>query len=117
MANNENLISFTERTTNEQREIAKKGGIKSGEKRRERKQLKEELLLLLETNNNQEKISVALIEKAKGGDIKAFEVIRDTIGEKPTDKQEVKNMPPQIVVACQRDKEVLEEIIAVDSKK
>ena len=31
----------------------------------------------------------ALIKKAANGDTKAFEVIRDTIGEKPTDKQEI----------------------------
>ena len=29
---------------------------------------------------------MALIEKAQSGDTKAFEVIRDTIGEKPVDK-------------------------------
>ena len=39
---------------------------------------------MLETNNNQEKISIALIEKALTGDVRAFETIRDTIGEKPT---------------------------------
>ena len=38
MANNENLIGrgFDSRTTEEQREIAQKGGIASGEARREK---------------------------------------------------------------------------------
>lgn len=89
MANSENLKPMNKRTKSEQREIAKKGGIKSGEKRRERKALKEELLLLLSTGDTQKKLSVALIEKAMSGDVKAFEVIRDTIGEKPTDKQQL----------------------------
>lgn len=89
MANSENLKPMNKRTKSEQREIAKKGGIKSGEVRRARKTLKEELLLLLESGNTQNKISLALIQKALRGDIKAFEVIRDTIGEKPTDKQEI----------------------------
>ena len=110
MTNTKNLIPFNQRTENEQRELAKKGGIKSGEKRRERKQLKEELLLLLETNNNQEQISIALIEKAKSGDVRAFEMIRDTIGEKPLDKQEIKNTTPIIIVDDIDHKQMLEEL-------
>lgn len=87
MTNSKNLKPV--RTKSEAREKGKKGGIKSGEKRRERKALKEELLLLLSTGDTQKKLSVALIDKAMCGDVKAFEVIRDTIGEKPTDKQEI----------------------------
>lgn len=88
MANSENLKPpINKRSTSEQREIRQKGGIKSGEVRRARKTLKEELLLLLENGDNQQKMSVALFQKALKGDIKAFEVIRDTIGEKPVDKQ------------------------------
>ncbi len=89
MTNFENLKPMNKRTKSEQREIAKKAGIKSGEVRRARKTLKEELLLLLESGDNQQKMSVALFQKALKGDIKAFEVIRDTIGEKPTDKQQL----------------------------
>lgn len=87
MANSENLKPMNKRTKSEQREIAQKAGIKSGEVRRARKTLKEELLLLLESGNTQNKMSLALIKKALNGNIKAFEVIRDTIGEKPVDKQ------------------------------
>lgn len=88
MANSENLKPpINKRSTSEQREIRQKGGIKSGEARRARKTLKEELLLLLESGDTQSKISLALIKKALKGNIKAFEVIRDTIGEKPVDKQ------------------------------
>jgi hypothetical protein len=35
-------------------------------------------------------VTLALIEKAMSGDTKAFEVIRDTIGEKPVDKVQMK---------------------------
>lgn len=90
MANSGNLKPMNKRTKSEQREIAQKAGIKSGEVRRARKTLKEELLLLLENGNTQNKISLALIKKAIKGNIKAFEVIRDTIGEKPADKHELK---------------------------
>lgn len=96
MANEQNLIPYT---SNQNRDEAKKngrkGGKKSGETRRRRKTLREDLLALLktvrETPEGEEKtlqdgILAALIMKALSGDVKAFEVIRDTIGEKPVDK-------------------------------
>lgn len=99
MANNENLKPpINERSTSEQREIRSKGGIKSGEVRRAKKTMKEMLDYLLskeienkkgEKATTQEAISVSLIKQALNGNVKAFEVIRDTIGEKPTDKQEL----------------------------
>ena len=85
MANEQNLRTLT---TEEAREIGKKGGIASGKARAERKTLREELLLLLSQGNTQEKISLSLIAQAMEGNTKAFEVIRDTVGEKPTDKIE-----------------------------
>lgn len=88
MANEQNLKPFNEMTENEQREIAKKGGKASGEARAKRKTLREELLLLLEKGDTQERISLALLQKAMQGDTKAFEVLRDTVGEKPIDKVE-----------------------------
>ena len=90
MANAENLVSLAERTTEEQRAIASAGGKASGEARRKRKTLKEELLLMLSEGETQKSVTLALIEKAMSGDTKAFEVIRDTIGEKPADKVETK---------------------------
>lgn len=84
--NESNLIPTSERSKEEVREIGRKGGIASGKARRERKTLKEELLLLLEKGDTQEKISLAMIQEALDGNTKAFEVIRDTIGEKPIDK-------------------------------
>ena len=88
MAGKENLVSLGDRTTEEQRKIARQGGIKSGESRRARKTLKETLLLMLEEGDTQNNITLALLDKALKGDTKAYEVIRDTVGEKPTDKIE-----------------------------
>ena len=85
MANNENLRTLT---PEEAREIGRKGGIASGKARAARKTFKEELLLLLSNGEIQEKISLAIIQKAMDGDTKAFEVLRDTVGEKPIDKVE-----------------------------
>ena len=90
LANTENLVSLADRTTEEQRAIASAGGKASGEARRKRKTLKEELLLMLSEGETQKSVTLALIEKAMSGDTKAFEVIRDTIGEKPADKVETK---------------------------
>lgn len=95
--NEENLIPQSERTKEEQREIARKGGIASGEARRRKKTLKEALIMALEIekdNKTIQEIGVeALLQKFMGGDIQAFTTVRDTIGEKPTDKIEadVKN--------------------------
>ena len=86
--NTDNLIPFNELTEDKQREIAKKGGKASAKARQERKALKDELLLLLSKGDTQQKVSLALIQQALDGNTKAFEVIRDTIGEKPVDKVE-----------------------------
>lgn len=92
MANNENLMRPTEcLTAEERRERASKAGKASGEARRARRTLKEELIALLSDGDIQERISVALIKEAMNGNnagsvTKAFEVIRDTVGEKPTEK-------------------------------
>ena len=106
MANNkENLVSLADRTTEEQREIARKGGIASGKARKERKTLKEELLLLLSNGDTQAKISLALIQEAMNGNTKAFEVVRDTVGEKPVDKAEVKQEVTTVTVKLEDDNE------------
>lgn len=93
MANEKNLIPFSERTEKEQREIRSAGGKASAEARRERKTLKEELLMLLSDGDFQARMSLSLINEAIEGNsagsvTRAFEVIRDTIGEKPTEKVE-----------------------------
>lgn len=63
-----------------------RGGKASVEARRKRKTLKEELLAMLENEEVQQSITTSLIEQAQNGNVKAFEVIRDSIGEKPIDK-------------------------------
>lgn len=89
MANNSNLKSLSTRSTQERKVIAQMGGKASVKKRAELKTIKEELLLLLAEGETQKKISLALIQKALNGDIKAFEVIRDSIGQKVAERVEV----------------------------
>lgn len=91
----EDLIPLNQRTKEEQKEIATMGGIKSGEVRKARKTLKDELLLLLQTNNYQENITLSILDRATKGDTKAFEVIRDTIGEKPKEEIQVEDITPK----------------------
>jgi len=92
--NPDKLIPQSKRTKREQSEIAQKGGRASGKARAARKTLREELTALLEGANDngktlQESLTAALLQQALKGNVKAFEVIRDTIGEKPVDKVDV----------------------------
>ena len=88
------------RSKHEASERGKIGGKKSGEARRQKKALRERLAALLETKHGDmdmaDALALALIEKGLAGDVRAFEVIRDTIEEKPTDKLEVDEPPQKI---------------------
>ena len=80
--NEENLKKFTEYTPEELQAVSSRGGKASAESRRRRKALKEELTALLSDGDVQERLCVALMQRALDGDIFAFKAIRDTIGEK-----------------------------------
>ena len=82
----------------EAREAGRKGGKRSVQVRRERKTLREELLRLLQEKVSgkngqsrpaQEAISTAIVKQAMSGNIRAYEVIRDTIGEKPIENVKI----------------------------
>lgn len=103
----ENLIPLNRLTKEEQREITSKGGKKSGEVRAQKRLLKDTIEMMLKlqptpqmVNECAEKfgfnpkdlqdiITGGLINKAMSGDSRAFEVLRDTVGQKP--KEEVIN--------------------------
>ena len=93
MANKENLRVPT---SIEARRNGKKGGIASGKSRRRRKLLRECLDELLAREYTQggttltgsEALAAALMKKAMKGDVKAFEALRDTAGEKPVERIE-----------------------------
>lgn len=90
MANTKNLKPQAHKLTVEE---ASRGGKKSAKTRAERKTFREGLLLLLNApvmkdgkptdKTTQDAIIAALVKRAAGGDTRAFEMIRDTIGEKP----------------------------------
>lgn len=101
--NEDNLIPFNERSKEETRELGKKGGKASGEARRRKKLLAEQMKMLLELPlknaklkeeikklgiseedvDNQMALTISIYQQAMKGNVKAYEVIRDTIGEKP----------------------------------
>ena len=101
--NPQNLIPSTKLSKEEARKRSSNGGKKSGEVRRARKTLREELLAMLSTGDIQNQMTLAILEKAKTGDTKAFEVVRDTIGEKPVDK----------IIMAEVDQNVINEVEAM----
>ncbi len=99
--NEENLIPTNKRSKEEVREIGRKGGIASGKARQEKKMLKDLLEDALskgtETDNEYVNITLALIREANKGNVKAYEVIRDTLGQKPIDKVEHSGAIPVVI--------------------
>lgn len=100
----EDLIPMNQRTEQEQKEIAVKGGKASGAARRKKRTMKTaaQLILSLEVKdaatletlqaagidvpegmNNMEAIIAVAVVKARNGDLKALRFLRDTIGEDP----------------------------------
>ncbi len=102
--NEQNLIPNSMRSKSEVRANSRKGGIKSGESRRRKKELKEIIEMMFEKEysmmegknevkmSGAEAIAMKQMEKALKGDTKAFEVLRDTAGQKPVEKVEQINI-------------------------
>lgn len=116
-----NLIPMNKRSKKEVREIGRKGGVKSGQVRREKKEMREvaqmvlNLLPKISKSNKEALASLGIPEnemtlqliavyrqsqKAASGDLKALEFLRDTAGEKPTDKVDVNevNKSPKVKI-------------------
>lgn len=86
----ENLKPQNTRTKEEQRKIASKGGKASVKARREKKLLKECFDILLDKEFTDKKgkkatgaetLALTVFQKAQRGDLKAFEIVRDTSGQ------------------------------------
>lgn len=122
MANEQNLTPFTSGQSREEAvKNGAKGGRASGESKRRKKTLREQMEMLLslpvqdpatkdfieslgiDTNeiNNALAITLSMYQEALKGNTKAFELIRDTIGEKPTDRLQIEEAP---VIKLERPK-------------
>lgn len=106
MANKENLVPLS---TEKAREIGSKGGIASGKARRDKKNIRLAVEALLEKDykgkdgmilSGAEAITVKQMEKALKGDTKAFEVLRDSAGQKPIER----------VMVAEVDQTVIDEV-------
>ena len=116
MAKNEFALMTPERRA----ECGRKGGLAKREATRRRKEMRETLEILLEMPLKKGKVYTAeeiksfadlngknitidqammvrLIQKALKGDLNAIAMVRDTIGEKPTEKMEAKDVTPVII--------------------
>lgn len=102
----EDLIPMSKRSKEEVKEIARRGGINSGKTRRNKALLRDCLEILMEkkmideetgkkiTGAEAQSVSLflaALRETDTAKKARAFEVLRDTAGQKPVDKIEQTN--------------------------
>lgn len=113
-----NLIPTNKRSKEEAKRLGKKGGIASGKARREKKTLRQCLEILLERTLKDKKgieitgaeaVSLKVFEKALKGDIRAFEVLRDTAGQKPVEKVQMKT-DINIAESAERLSNIFEQI-------
>lgn len=104
-----NLIPQSERTKEEQRRIARQGGIASGKARAEKRDLRKALEMLLEqtftdkkgvTRTGAQAITEKLFSEVMKGNVRAFEVLRDTVGQKPIEK----------VMIAEVDQDIIDEV-------
>lgn len=118
MANEQNLIphQFTSDQSREQAAInGRKGGKASGKARREKRLLRDALQELLDREYTDKSGNVAdgttvlatqLFKKAQKGDLRAWQILRDTVGQMPVQRIETVEIPPE---AYQRVAEALED--------
>lgn len=113
MANEQNLRPGEYKLTQEEQ---KKGGIASGEARRKKRDLRQALEALLEKDYPQkdkagnlvavlsgtEAIAAKLFEQATKGNIRAFEVLRDTVGQKPIEKVMISEVDQNVIDEVER---------------
>lgn len=113
---NKNLKPYKKGDTNGKAEAGRLGGLAKAEKDRKLKTFADAFNFILQqeiTNKKgekattQEAIVSSMVKKAIEGDVKAAQFIRDTIGQNPTNKQEIlsANLTMQKVFVTKDDEE------------
>lgn len=106
MANEQNLRPGEYKFTQEDH---KRGGVASGKARAEKRDLRKALEMLLEqtftdkkgvTRTGAQAITEKLFGEVMKGNVRAFEVLRDTVGQKPVEK----------VVIAEVDQDIIDEV-------
>nr|DAP07884.1 MAG TPA: hypothetical protein [Caudoviricetes sp.] len=115
MANEQNLIKNEDLTPSQRRKNASKAGKASAKKRQQNKTFKEIISKFLDGQVSDEKLKQQMIDfgfadkevsnkscavfalwkEAIKGNTKAFELLRDTIGEKPI--EQIQNINPPVI--------------------
>lgn len=98
-------------TSEEARKNGHKGGVASAQSRKRKKELRECLEILLETNlkdkngkkmTGAEAMAVRAFQDALKGNYKAWELVRDTAGQKPVERVRVSEIDPDIAAEIER---------------
>ena len=112
--------AFARMTPEQRAEYGRKGAENANETKRKRKEMRETLDILLNMPLKKGKVysaeeiksfadlkgknitidqamMITLVQKALKGDLNAITMVRDTVGEKPTDKMEIKDTTPVII--------------------
>ena len=106
------------RAGEQQVEIARQGGVASGISRREKKSLREAMQILMDadltgkdgkTMTGTEAMAAKAFQAALKGDWKAWELVRDTAGQKPVDKVQMKT-DVNIADSAERLSNIFEQI-------
>lgn len=96
----QNLVTFGQLPPEQRRALARKAAAVSAQVRKQRKTMREALkqaLLMMEDDSGSDgyaQVAAALISKAINGDVRAIEVLRDSIGEKPATVLQGGDGPP-----------------------
>lgn len=115
MANEQNLVRGEE-AHKFTAEDHSKGGKASAEARRRKRDLRNALEILLEKDfkdkdgnmiSGAEAVTAKLFQQAMNGNVKAFETLRDTVGQKPVEKVMIAEVDQSIIDEV--EKAVMEE--------
>lgn len=108
MANEQNLRPGEYKLSQDE---AKKGGINSGKARREKRDLKRAFDALLEKEytdakgvkkSGAELLAMKQFESALKGDPRAFEIVRDTSGQKPIERVMIADVDQSVIDEVER---------------
>ena len=112
----DNLLKGNEKHTFTPEELSK-GGKASAEARRKKRDLRQAIEILLETDikgkngevkSGAEAITIAQFQKALKGDTRAFEVLRDTAGQKPVEKVVIGEIDDAVIAEVENAVENIE---------
>jgi hypothetical protein len=123
-----NLKPMNERTKEERQEIGRRGGLAYGENQKRRQTMQDCMRALLELTMSKDKarkdigdiaeyasdnptlleiLNLVQIREAQNGNTKAFELVRDSAGYKPIDRQEI-----TADIMTENDRKLLEKVAA-----